>query len=53
MHLISSPVQVTLLAIVALSFGATAQAAERHFTYSTESAVLAPGTFHNLSRGPD
>lgn len=43
MNLIPSSVLVSSLAIVALSAGATAQAAERQFTYSTQSAVLAPG----------
>ncbi len=43
MNIITNTVPASVLALVALSSAVTAHAAERHFTYSTESAVLAPG----------
>ena len=43
MNLFPSSVLVSSLAIMALSAGVTTQAAERQFTYSTQSNVLAPG----------
>lgn len=44
MNRISSSVLVSSLAIVGLSLGVTAQAAERQFTFTTQSSVLTPGT---------